>query len=120
MATKAKTELRHEKRFDKQVSVSVKKSNNGTVEEVEGQTRDVSSRGVFMYLSNRVAEGSELELVFPMPQNEAPDSPAEDTWVRCRARVLRVEKAESGHRFGVAAVLESYERLEDTKKTHKS
>lgn len=111
MGTKAKEELRRDKRIPKQVPVAVKKRHNGTVEEIEGHTRDVSQRGVFMYLSNRVAEGSELEIVFPMPHS---DSPAEDTWVRCRARVLRVEKTESGNRFGVAAVLESYEKLEDT------
>ncbi len=111
MGTKTKSELRRDKRIPTKVPVSVKKKHDGTIEEMEGHTRDVSERGVFMYLSNRVAEGSELEIVFPMPQS---DSPAEDTWVRCKARVLRVEKTESGHRFGVAAVLESYEKLEDT------
>lgn len=110
MATKTKSELRREKRVPAKVPVSIKKKHNGVMEELEGLTRDVSARGVFMYLSNRVAEGSELELVFPMPGGE---SPAEDTWVRCKARVLRVEKMESGDRFGVAAVLESYEKLED-------
>jgi hypothetical protein len=111
MGAKSKSELRRDKRIPTKVPVSVKKKHNGAIEELEGHTRDVSARGVFMYLSNRVAEGSELEIVFPMPQT---DSPAEDTWVRCKARVLRVEKTGSGHRFGVAAVLESYEKLEDT------
>jgi hypothetical protein len=109
MGAKAKSELRRDKRIPTKVPVTVKK-HNGSVEEILGHTRDVSARGVFMYLSNRVAEGSELEIVFPMPQS---DSPAEDTWVRCKARVLRVEKTDSGHRFGIAAVLESYEKLED-------
>ena len=110
MSTKPKNELRREKRIEAKVPVSVKKKQNGSVEELTGHTRDVSERGVFMYLSNRVAEGSELEIVFPMPGGE---SPADDSWVRCKARVLRVEKMESGDRFGVAAVLESYEKLED-------
>jgi hypothetical protein len=111
MTTKSKTELRRDERIPTKVPVKVKKKHGETVEELEGHTRDISARGVFMYLSNRVAEGSELEIVFPVPQN---DSPAEDTWVRCKARVLRVEKMESGDRFGVAAVLESYEKLADT------
>lgn len=109
MGSKAKEELRRDKRVPAKVPVAVKKRHDGVTEELEGHTRDVSARGVFLYLSNRVAEGSELELVFPMPG----DSPAEDTWVRCKARVLRVEKTDSGSRFGVAAVLESYEKLED-------
>jgi len=111
MSTKSKTELRREKRVPAKVPVKVQKKHNGAVEELHGHTRDVSARGVFMYLSNRVAEGSELELVFPMPQT---DSPAEDIWVRCKARVLRVEKMEAEDRFGVAAVLESYEKLAET------
>jgi len=111
MSSKTKAELRRDKRIPAKVPVTVKKKHNGASEEQSGQTRDVSMRGVFMYLSNRVAEGSELELVFPMPQSE---DLAEDTWVRCKARVLRVEKTDGGARFGVAAVLESYERLEDT------
>jgi c-di-GMP-binding flagellar brake protein YcgR len=111
MPTKSKTELRRDKRVPAQVPVKVQKKQNGAVEEIHGHTRDVSERGVFMYLSNRVAEGSELEIVFPMPQT---DSPAEDVWVRCKARVLRVEKMEAEDRFGVAAVLETYEKLEDT------
>jgi hypothetical protein len=109
--SKTKDEQRREKRIATKVPVTVKKHQNGGAEDLEGQTRDLSQRGVFMYLSNRVAEGSELELVFPMPQG---DSPAEDTWVRCKARVLRVEKTDGGQRFGVAAVLESYEKLEDS------
>ncbi len=111
MVSKFKSGPRSEKRISAKVPVSVKREQNGAVEELAGETRDVSARGIFMYLSNRVAEGSELELVFPMPGGE---SPAEDTWVRCKARVLRVEKMEAGDRFGVAAVLESYEKLEDT------
>lgn len=111
MSTKSKQELRQEKRISAKVPVSIKKQNDGDVQQLEGQTRDVSERGVFMYLSNRVAEGSELELVFPMPQGQ---KAGEESWVRCRARVLRVEKIESGTRFGVAAVLESYEKLEDS------
>lgn len=111
MTSKTKSGTRRDKRIAAKVPVAIKRKQDGAVEELAGETRDVSARGIFMYLSNRIAEGSELELVFPMPGGE---SPAEDTWVRCKARVLRVEKTESGHRFGVAAVLESYEKLEDT------
>jgi PilZ domain len=111
MSGKPKSELRRDRRIPTKVPVTVKKHHNGASEELSGHTRDVSQRGVFMYLSNRVAEGSEIELVFPMPQS---DAIAEDVWVRCKARVLRVEKTDGGERFGVAAVLESYERLDDT------
>ncbi|HXZ81147.1 MAG TPA: PilZ domain-containing protein [Terriglobales bacterium] len=112
MPSKPRNEQRRAKRISASVPVSAKRMGDGALE-LTGQTRDVSisMRGVFMYLSNRVAEGSELELVFPMPRGV---SPAEDTWVRCKARVLRVEKEENGTRFGVAAVIETYENLADT------
>jgi hypothetical protein len=115
MSTDDKTESRREKRVSTQLPVTVKKD-NGSVEQWQGQTRDVSSRGIFMYLSSRVGEGSELELVFPMPLVE---SPTEEVWVRCKARVLRVEQTDTGDRFGVAAEIEQYERLEDSN-THKA
>ncbi|HVZ16755.1 MAG TPA: PilZ domain-containing protein [Terriglobales bacterium] len=111
MSSDEKKEQRRDQRVIANVPVTVKKGQNGSTEELTGHTRDLSQRGVFMYLSHRVSEGSELELVFPVPQG---DSPVKDMWVRCKARVLRVEKTDGGTRFGVAAVLESYERLEDT------
>jgi hypothetical protein len=109
MGTNEKPELRKEKRISTDRTVSVKKD-NGIAQEWEGQTRDVSSRGIFMYMNSRVTEGSELELVFPMPSAES----AEEIWVRCKARVVRVEQTEAGDRFGVAAEIENYQRLEDT------
>jgi hypothetical protein len=80
MPSKPSNEQRRAKRISANVPVSVKRVGDGALE-LTGQTRDVSisMRGVFMYLSNRAAEGSELELVFPMPRGV---SPAEDTWVR--------------------------------------
>jgi hypothetical protein len=109
MSSKEKQEHRHTKRVQAKVPVTAKKQFNGSVEEMTGETRDVSQQGIFMYLSNKVAEGAELELVFPMPD----ESTGQQNWVRCRARVLRVETTNSGDRFGVAAALESYEKLEE-------
>jgi hypothetical protein len=109
MSAKEKHVHRREKRVQAKVPVTAKSQHNGSIEEIKGETRDVSPRGIFMYLSNRVAEGAELELVFPMPDEKA----GHENWVRCRARVLRVEKTNSGERFGVAAALESYEKLEE-------
>jgi hypothetical protein len=114
MGTNDKTELRKEKRISTDRTVSVKKD-NGIAQELEGKTRDVSTRGIFMYMNSRVAEGSQLELVFPMPSAES----AEEVWVRCKARVVRVEQTETGDRFGVAAEIENYQRLEDSP-THKA
>jgi hypothetical protein len=45
-----------------------------------------------------------------MPSAES----GEEVWVRCKARVVRVEQTEAGDRFGVAAEIENYQTLEDS------
>ena len=108
MPMKTKQEQRRERRVIATVPVRAKSQSVG---EMTGHTRDVGStmRSVFVYLSSRVAVGSEVELVFPIPIGV---TPADDTWVRCRARVMRVEETEQANRFGVAAVIESFEHLD--------
>src|ERR1700746_178049 len=108
MTSKTKQEQRRERRVIATVPVRAKANGSG---EMTGHTRDVGStmRSVFVYLSNRVAVGSEVELVFPIPIGV---TPAEDTWVRCRARVMRCEDTDDRNRFGVAAVIESFEHLD--------
>jgi PilZ domain len=111
MSTQQKPELRKEKRISAKVPVTAKKD-NGAVQELQGHTRDVSSRGVFMYLGSRVAEGSELELVFPLPN----ESDQKETWVRCKAKVVRVEQTDTGERFGVAAEINNCEPIDESSK----
>ncbi|HLH08127.1 MAG TPA: PilZ domain-containing protein [Terriglobales bacterium] len=108
MTMKTKQEQRRERRVIATVPVRARSHSAG---EMTGHTRDVGStmRSVFVYLSNRVAVGSEVELVFPIPIGV---TPAEDTWVRCRARVMRCEDTDDHNRFGVAAVIESFEHLD--------
>ncbi len=101
-------EKRRHPRIRKKVAVAVK-TVNGHAEKITGETRDVSERGVFMYVGQRLPEGSEIEVVLPIPRSNDPN---DDVWVRCRARVLRVEADDHG-RFGVAAILESYERVDE-------
>jgi hypothetical protein len=86
------------------------KSINGTAQEVDAQTRDVSMRGVFIYLDKRVMAGSILEVVLPLPETV---TDAQEMWVRCKCRVVRVEDTGKGKEFGVAAIIEEYEPLTD-------
>jgi PilZ domain len=67
--------------------------------ELSGQTRDVSTNGVFLYTESRMTEGSDVELVLILPPEL---TSGEKCWVCCHARVLRVEQG-PGKNFGVAA-----------------
>ena len=84
---------------------------NGAIKDAQAQLHDVSMRGVFLYLQNRVAEGSTLEMVLPLPQGIMP---SQEDWIRCKCRVLRVEN-KGGTEYGVAALIEEFEPLDAAK-----
>ena len=86
------------------------KSINGLKQELDAQTRDVSVRGVFIYLQKKVQEGSMLEVILPLPEGV---TDAQEMWVRCKCRIVRVEDTGKEHGFGVAAMIEEYEPLAD-------
>lgn len=107
---KAHSDKRSNKRVKAQDKVKVKVG-NGSVHHAQAQLRDVSVRGVYLYLQNRVAEGSTLEVVLPLP---AGILAGQENWIRCKCRVLRVEN-KGGPEFGVAAMIEEFEPLDTTK-----
>lgn len=101
------TEKRSSKRVKVREKVAVKVLDNGKAD-ARAELRDVSMRGVFLYLQNRVAEGSMLEVVLPLPQDIVP---GDENWIRCKCRVVRVEN-HRGAEYGVAALVEEFEPLE--------
>ena len=56
--------------------------------EKQGQTRDVSFRGLYFLIEASVETGSSIEFVLTLPQQI---TLAGDVHIRCYARVLRVE-----------------------------
>ena len=103
------SDKRSSKRIPSKRAARVKKI-DGMTQEVDAQTRDVSVRGVFIYLSRKVQAGSTIEVVLPLPEGV---TEAQEMWVRCKCRVVRVEETGKGHEFGVAAMIEEYEPLTD-------
>ena len=102
---KSKIDRRSRERVVTTIPVSVR----GAVAENElnAQTRDVSTNGVFLYTQSRMVEGSDVELVLVLPPEL---TSGEKCWVCCHARVLRVERGPSGD-FGVAAEIQRMEIL---------
>ena len=74
--------------------------------EKQGETRDVSYRGLFFFTDADPATGSSIEFVLTLPQQI---TRAGDVHIRCYGRVLRVESHNGRH--GVAARIDRHEFL---------
>jgi PilZ domain len=96
-------EKRSTRRFSFNLPVMVK-SLGGGVRELQGYTRDVSSRGAFVYLSSEAEEDTTIEFVMTLP---AEVTMAEPIRVSCSGRVLRVERSDK--KQGIAVVIERYD-----------
>ena len=74
----------------------------------EGQTRDISTRGLYFLIEQDLAAGSELDITLTLPAEMTHGS---EVFVRAAGKVVRVEpRMEAGHaRLGVAAVIERYD-----------
>lgn len=107
---KPKPEKRSARRVPVKAPVNVKLLKE-VEETVPAHTRDISTRGVFLYVQARVLEGSILEVVLPIPEGIMPTS---DTWMRCKCRVVRVEQVTGGSDYGVAAMIEECELMGDS------
>jgi PilZ domain len=96
-------EKRATRRFSLDLPISVKFLDNGR-RELAGHTRDVSSRGVFMYLDTEIVAGASIEFVMTLPPEITLSEPIR---VRCTGRVLRVDK--QAQEQGVAVAIDKYD-----------
>lgn len=99
-----KPNRRSQERKPVRLPVKVRKP-DGT--EGSGETRDLSSNGIFLYSESGLEAGSKLELVVMLP---ASLGLGPGGWTLCEASVVRVEQGE-GRGVGVAATLDRIELL---------
>jgi PilZ domain len=99
-------ERRAARRFSMMLPLRVRFAADDGVTEKDGETRDVSFRGLYFLIEASLETGSSIEFVLTLPQQI---TLAGDVHIRCYARVLRVEQ-HNGQR-GVAARIERYEFL---------
>jgi hypothetical protein len=73
-----------------------------------GKTRDISTRGVYFVIDNRLATGAELDLTMTLP---AEVTGGTEVFIRAVGKVVRIEKGltEDNHQVGVAALIQRYE-----------
>ena len=87
-------ERRAARRFSMNLPVKVRFSSGEGVTERQGETRDVSFRGLYFTIEASLETGSSIEFVLTLPQQI---TLAGDVNIRCYARVLRVEPVSYTH-----------------------
>jgi len=101
------SERRTTQRFQMRLPLTVRWTTGSAVGETSTESRDVSSRGVYFFLSKDVKEGSPVEILLTLPNEITLAGPVR---VRCLGRVQRTEARDEGS-LGVVAAIERYEFL---------
>ena len=109
MASSAtKTEQRTSRRFALKLPVSIR-CEDGNIQEVSAETRDVSAQGVFFYCGSKLTHGAKVEFTLTLPPEI---TLTESIRVRCRGRVVRIDDMRL--QSGIAAIIEQYDFVPDT------
>jgi len=102
-------ERRRAVRFKFQLPLIVRWTDGSVDHEVSAVSEDVSSRGIYFFLSERVKTGKPIEIVLTLPHEI---TFAGKLKVRCFGRIQRYEnKVPEGSNAGVAVAIEKYEFL---------
>ena len=102
------TERRMARRYDLSLPVHIRLPINREPKSHNGQTRDISTRGVYFTLQNDLAPGTEVDFTLTLP---AEITRGTEVFVRAHGRVVRVDKRveDDQEAVGVAAVIERYD-----------
>jgi hypothetical protein len=103
-------EKRAARRFALQIPVSVAREDDTKFSE-SAQIRDVSARGVCLYLDAPIAQGSPIGFTLTLPPEI---TLTESIRVQCKGRVVRIEDNSPDGKMAVAAVIEEYEFLPES------
>lgn len=98
-------EKRTARRFALHVPVTVDHDN---IQGKAAQIRDVSARGICLYMESAVVQGSPIGFTLTLPPEI---TLTESIRVQCKGRVVRVDNAQDDGKLAVAAVIEEYEFL---------
>src|SRR5258706_12424123 len=106
----AQEEKRAARRFALRIPVSVAREEDSKFSE-SAQIRDVSARGVCLYLDAPIAQGSPIGFTLTLPPEI---TLTESIRVQCKGRTVRIEECEANGKMAVAAVIEQYDILPDS------
>jgi len=99
---------RRAERFPMELPVALK---TASTEEASVKTRDISSSGVYLTLSNPIEVGSSLEFVLTLP---AEITKGQSVQVKCRGKIVRIDVGRSDGTLGAAATIERYEFVRES------
>jgi hypothetical protein len=105
--SEAQQEKRAARRFALRIPVAVDRNGNSNHGE-SAQIRDVSARGISLYLDSPIAQGSPIGFTLTLPPEI---TLTESIRVQCKGRVVRIEDGTAEGKMAVAAVIEEYEFL---------
>lgn len=102
-------EKRAARRFALQIPVTVNRGESAQGE--PAQIRDVSARGICLYLDSAVEQGSPIGFTLTLPPEI---TLTESIRVQCKGHVVRVDNGIPEGKLAVAAVIEEYEFLPES------
>ena len=100
-------EKRAARRFALRIPVAVARGEEPNYGE-SAEIRDVSARGISLYLDSPVEQGSPIGFTLTLPPEI---TLTESIRVQCKGRIVRIEDNSGGGTLAVAAVIEEYEFL---------
>jgi c-di-GMP-binding flagellar brake protein YcgR len=102
------TDQRTARRYDLSLPVIIRVWGEKKNPSRNGETRDISTCGVYFTIDQDLSAGTDLDITLTLPSEVTLGS---EVFIRARGMVVRVEKKpENGSsRVGVAAVIERYE-----------
>jgi PilZ domain len=102
------TERRMARRYDLSLPVNVRLPITRESASHRGQTRDISTRGVYFTTHRELTTGTEVDFTLTLPPEITHGS---EVFVRAHGRVVRIDKRrdENFETIGVAAVIERYD-----------
>src|ERR1700730_17117275 len=106
----AQHEKRAARRFALRIPVSVVRGENSNHGE-PAQIRDVSARGISLYLDSPIEQGSPIGFTLTLPPEI---TLTESIRVQCKGRIVRIEDGAANGKMAVAAVIEEYEFLPES------
>ncbi len=103
-------EKRAARRFALRIPATVDRKGDANYKE-SAQVRDVSARGICLYLDSPMDQGSAIGFTLTLPPEI---TLTESIRVQCKGRVVRVEDGADAGKMAVAAVIEEYEFLPES------
>src|SRR6267154_2306181 len=103
----AQQEKRAARRFALRIPVAIGRGENSECSE-SAQIRNVSARGICLYLDSPIEQGSPIGFTLTLPPEI---TLTESIRVQCKGRVVRIDESAPAGKIAVAAVIEEYEFL---------